>query len=169
MINSIPLLTIRFIVLVLLQVLILNNVAFNGYVNPYLYILFVLMLPFETPKWLVLFLGFALGFSVDIFSSTLGMHLGATLFMAYAREYVLRLIAPRGGYDPVHKPSIKDMGIAWFTTYVSILTILHHLFLFTIEVFRFSEFFSTMGRSLLSSLFTLMLIFIIQPIILRKK
>ena len=57
----------RFIVLVLFQVLVLNNIQFSGYVNPFMYVLFILLLPFETPRWLLLLSGFLLGLSVDIF------------------------------------------------------------------------------------------------------
>ena len=42
---------IRFVFLVLLQVLILNNIQFSGYINPYFYIYFILLLPFDTPRW----------------------------------------------------------------------------------------------------------------------
>ncbi|MBL4624099.1 MAG: rod shape-determining protein MreD [Flavobacteriales bacterium] len=169
MISNLPKIASRFIFLILLQVLILNNVAFSGYINPYLYVLFILMLPFDTPKWLSLVLAFFLGFTIDIFTSTLGMHIAASLFMAYSREHLLRLFAPRDGYDPVLSPTIPDMGIVWYLSYAGILTFLHHAFLFTIEVFRFSEFFSTIGRALLSTFFTLILILISQLLIYRKK
>ena len=169
MINNFPKIALRFTVLVILQVLVLNNVAFNGYINPYLYVLFILMLPFNTPKWLVLISAFFLGLTIDIFTSTVGMHIAASLFMAYSREHVLKLFAPRDGYDVVLSPTIPDMGFIWFLSYAGVLTFLHHSFLFTIEVFRFSEFFSTIGRSLLSTVFTLVLILISQLLIYRKK
>jgi len=169
MINDLPKIAIRFLALILLQVLVLNNVAFSGSINPYLYILFILMLPFDTPKWLILVLSFFLGLSIDVFTSTIGMHAAASLFMAYARNYLLKLFAPRDGYDPILSPTIQDMGLVWFLSYSSILTFLHHAFLFTIELFRFTEFFSTLGRALLSSLFTIVLILISQLLIYRKK
>jgi rod shape-determining protein MreD len=169
MINNLPKIAFQFTFLVLLQVFVLNNVAFSGYVNPYLYVLFILMLPFDTPRWLSLILAFLLGLSVDIFTSTLGMHIAACLFMAYSREHLLALFSPRDGYDPVLSPTIHDMGTVWFLSYVSTLTFLHHAFLFSIEAFRISEFFSIMGRALLSTIFTLILIFISQLLIYRKK
>lgn len=169
MVSAIPNITLRFFFLVLLQALVLNNVAFNGFINPYLYVLFILMLPFETPKWLTLVSGFILGFTIDIFTNTLGMHLSASIFLAYSREYVLRLISPREGYDATSSPTISDMGIAWFVTYCSILVLLHHIFLFFVEAFRFTEFFTILWRAILSSFFTLLLIFIGQLFVYRKK
>ena len=151
-----------FIGLVLFQGLILNNVELSGYINPYLYVVFILMLPFDTPSWLTLLIAFALGLTIDVFSSTLGMHLSATLFMAFCRNYLLKLIAPRGGYEFSDKPNMQAMGLSWYLLYAGILVVLHHLFLFYVESFKFTQFFSTLFRTLASSFFTLLLIFILQ-------
>lgn len=153
---------ISFTLLILFQGLILNNIELGGYVNPYLYVVFILMLPLETPSWLVLLLGFVLGFCVDIFTSTIGMHISATVFMAFARTYLLKMIQPRGGYDFGLKPNVQMMGIAWYMLYSGILVTLHHLFLFYVESFKLTQFFSTMGRALSSIFFTLVLVFIFQ-------
>lgn len=162
MLTSIFLYPIQFVLLVLIQVLLLNNIQFSGFVNPYLYIIFILWLPFEIPKLLLLLLAFALGFSIDLFSSTIGMHTSACVFMAFCRPLVLRLIAPRDGYEANQTPGIQDFGFSWFLVYAASLTILHHLFLFFVEVFRFSDLFFTLGRMLLSSFFSLSLIIIFQ-------
>ena len=162
MIRDIIKYSIIFILLVSTQGLILNNIGFGGYINPYLYVLLILLLPFEMPSWLGLLVAFVLGVSIDIFTSTLGMHTSATLFMAFARKYVLKLIEPRGGYEFGTEPQIQYMGLIWFLIYSGILVFLHHIFLFFIESFTFSHFFSTLGRTLLSSIFTLILILITQ-------
>ena len=151
-----------FLGLVLFQGLILNNIEIGGYINPYLYVVFILMLPFDTPKWLTLLIAFALGLAIDIFTSTLGMHLSATIFMAFVREYLLKLIAPRGGYEFNDKPNLQVMGLSWYLLYVSILVFVHHFFLFYIESFKITQFFSTLFRVILSTFFTVVLIFILQ-------
>jgi len=162
MIRSFITYPLQFILLVLVQVLVLNNIQFSGFINPYLYILFILWLPIETPSWLVMVLACFLGLSVDLFTDTMGMHASASIFLAFCRPGILRFLAPRDGYETNQIPNLQMMGIVWFISYVSIATILHHLFLFFIEVFRFSEFLSTFGRAMASSVFTLLLIFITQ-------
>ena len=154
--------SIHFIFLVLFQILILNNIELSSYLNPFLYVLFILMLPFQTPKWLILILAFIIGVSIDMFSDTGGLHAAATVGMAFFRQPILNLIAPRDGYDVVHQPTIQQFGFAWFFSYAGILVLIHHLFLFYLEAFHFSGFFFTFLRMLLSSLFTLTLIFISQ-------
>jgi hypothetical protein len=127
------------------------------------------MLPFETPKWLLLLSAFALGITIDMFYDTAGMHATATVCMAYVRPGVLKLFSPREGYEVGTQPTIYYLGIPWFLSYSGILIVLHHLVLFYIEIFRFSEFFSTFLRVLLSSIFTLLLVVISQYLFNRKK
>jgi rod shape-determining protein MreD len=162
MIKQIPRLVINFIILVFLQVLILNNIQLGGFINPYVYILFILILPFETPKWLLLVLGFLLGLSIDLFSNTIGMHSSATVFIAFLRPFVLKIISPRDGYDSETYPTVSFYGVNWFLKYSVILVFAHHLFLFYIEVFKFSGFFNTLLRVILSSMLSLIIIFISQ-------
>lgn len=154
--------SLSFVFLILFQGLILNNIELGGYINPYLYVIFILSLPFETPNWLVLILGFAIGLFVDAFTSTMGMHVSATVFLAFCREYMLKLLQPRGGYEFGLKPNLQSMGITWYLFYAVSLVLLHHLFLFYVESFKLTQFFYTFGRALASSFFTLILVFIVQ-------
>ncbi|MBN2213729.1 MAG: rod shape-determining protein MreD [Bacteroidales bacterium] len=158
----------RFFVLVLIQVLIFNNIQLSGYINPYIYILFILLLPFETPGWLLLLLGFLLGLSIDIFSDTLGMHTIASTLTAFLRPFVLDIIAPHDGYEMGTKPRVLYFGLAWFFKYAAILTIIHHIVLFYIEIFHFGGFFSTLLRVFLSSAVTLSIIVLSQFIVYRQ-
>lgn len=159
---------LRFIVLVLIQVFILNNIQFSGLINPYFYIIFILLLPFETPKWWLLIQGFLLGISVDLFTHTLGMHTAACTAMAFARPTVLKLISPREGYENGTYPRVSFFGLFWFARYALVLTIIHHFVLFYTEMFRFSDFFITLSRAILSVIFTVIICIISQYFIFRK-
>lgn len=162
MINNVIRYPLLFIFFVLLQVLILNNIQLSGYINPYLYIIFILWLPIEMNKVLLMGIAMLLGLSVDIFSNTVGMHASACVFLAFCRPYVLQSLSPRDGYETDQMPDIKTFGLSWFLAYAAICILLHHLFLFYVEVFRFSDFFSTLWRVFASSLFTLILVIISQ-------
>src|ERR1051325_3534057 len=150
MINDILINIGRFILLTLIQVLILNNIHLGGYVSPYLYVLFILLLPINMPKWLILPICLITGLVIDMFSDTMGLHAAACVFIGYCRPYLLKLIAPREGYVFDAKPNLNSMSLRWFITYASVLVVLHHLVLFYAEIFRFSEFFSTLLRVILS-------------------
>ncbi len=168
MIRAINGVVIRFFFLVLLQVLVLNNIQWSGYLNPYLYVWFILMLPFETPNWLLLVFSFILGFSIDAFSNTWGMHSAACVLMGFVRPYLLKIIAPREGYDTSVQPVLRDFNLEWIIKYSLILIFIHHFALFYIEVFKFSMFFHTLLRVIISSLFTFVLVIISQFIIYRR-
>ncbi len=159
----------RFIALVLVQVLIIKNVELGRFINPFIYILFIIILPFETPKWAVLLMAFVLGITIDMFYDTLGLHAAACVFIAYVRPGILKLFSPRDGYEPGTQPTIQYLGVPWFLSYAGILVIMHHLILFYMEIFRFSEFFSTFLRVLISASFTLILIVVIQYLFNRQK
>ena len=156
------------ILLVLLQVLLLDHIQLGGYINPYLYILLILLLPFETPKSLLLLIGFGYGLVIDMFSNTPGMHASATTLMAFCRPGVISIISSRDNMEINVQPRLAHMGFDWFLKYIIILVFIHHFFLFFIEVFTFDEFEYTLLRGALSSLFTIVLILISQLLIYKE-
>ncbi len=151
---------IRFFFLIFFQVLILNHINLSGYINPYFYIYFILLLPFDTPKWMLLITSFILGLSVDIFTNTIGLNAAACVMMAFARPFVITAISSGPESLLGDTPSLKNQGLKWFLYYAIILTLIHHFTFFYLEIFRFSEFMATFVRMLLSSAFTLFLMLI---------
>ncbi len=152
----------RFLFLLLIQIVVFNNIGILNMVNPYVYVLFIILLPLDTPLYLLLSLSFLMGLSVDTFSNTGGIHAAACTLIAFMRPLVLLIITPRGGYEHQSVPNLRNMGIQWFLAYSITLVLIHHLVLFQIEVFRFNEFLITFTRSILSSIFTLLLILLSQ-------
>lgn len=150
----------RFIFLIFFQVLILNNIQFSGYITPYFYIYFILLLPFETPRWMLLLSAFLLGILLDIFSNTPGLNAAACVLMAFFRPFIISSISSGTEFMIGTHPSLKNQGVKWFAYYAVILVLVHHVALFYLEIFRFTEFFQTLLRVILSSIFTLLLIFL---------
>ncbi|HNQ68272.1 MAG TPA: hypothetical protein PKN32_07830 [Bacteroidales bacterium] len=157
-----------FIVSVLSQTLVFDNIYFSSYINIFIYILFLLLLPIETNKFVVLGLSFILGLSIDIFNSTPGIHASATVLIGYLRPAILRLYAPREGYEPNKFPSIKNHGLNWFIKYSISIILIHHIFLFFVDAYGFSHFFYTMGKILISSVFSLIFIIIGHLLIMKE-
>jgi rod shape-determining protein MreD len=164
MINRIFRFGLIFIVLFLLQVLLFNNIRFSGYVNPFVYVMFILLLPVEMPSWLLLILSFFTGLTMDLFSGTPGMHTSATVLAGFVRPFVLRIISPRDGYEPGTDPSMLAYGFKWFLLYASTVIVIHHFALFYLEVFRFTDFLRTLLRIILSSFFSISFIILMEYI-----
>lgn len=157
-----------FVGLVLLQVLILNNIQFSGFVNPYVYILFIMLLPFTIPGYAVLGLSFLLGLSIDIFSNTPGVHSSATVLLGFLRPGIANLISSREIIEKGNTPNMKQLGFAGFLKYTIIAVLVHHLFLFYVEAFSFEGFFHTLFRIILSSVFSIVIILASQFIIFKN-
>lgn len=160
---------IRFIVLVFVQVFLLKNLpVYNLYVA-YPYILFILLLPFEIPNFLLFVLAFAMGITIDAFYDTPGLHTAACVLLAFVRILFISITVQREGFDNEPEPSLSNMGFRWFFTYALILTLIHHFFLFLLEAFNFSQLQYTLIRILFSSLFTVFLILISGLLFFRRK
>jgi hypothetical protein len=159
---------IRFILLTAFQVLVINHIRFGGYVYPMVYVYFILLLPFETPGWILLLSSFAMGLGVDFFSGTLGLNAAAATFTAFVRPGVLKLLKSEKEYEPGLQPGIRDLGFRWFFLYALILITVHHSALFFLEVFGFSEIFQTLYRIGISSAVTLVFVILMQFIFSKQ-
>jgi len=159
---------VRFVLLIMLQLLVVNNLELTTYINPFIYIIFILSLPVNMKPWIVLTISFFTGMVMDSFYSTPGLHMGATIFMGYLRGFYLRIAANKEDFESRISPSVADKGIVWFLVYALSLTIAHHLFLFFFEVYSFFEFFRTLLRISGSALFSVLLIVIGELLFFSK-
>lgn len=152
---------IRFFGLLLFQVLIIDNIRLGYYIHPYIYVLFIFLLPFNIQKWQLLLLGFITGLTVDLFNGTPGLNAAATVFMAFVRPYVINGMTRRKDINPNDEPSFNNMGFSWFFLYSLLLLTAHNFILFLLEAFSFKLIGVILMQTLLSVLSSLLLIFII--------
>lgn len=138
----------RFILLVLIQVLLLNKIFLLWWTAPggippyvpYIYPLFILLLPFATPVWFLLIAGFTMGVTVDMFMDTGGMHAAACVLMAFLRTIVLESLLPKRLDEfKSMSPNVKSMGWTPFMTYAAILLTVHHIYFFVLEIWGFQS------------------------------
>lgn len=160
---------VRFVFLVLIQVFVFNNMNIGGYLNPYIYVLFILLLPINISKSLLLILAFVLGLTIDYFGNTLGLHAAATLLMAFARPAVINLFFSNIEFNPGEEPGLSRLKLGGFFRYVFTLVFIHHCTLFLLETFSFNNFLYTLYRIMLSTLLTMLIIFISMLLFSKKK
>ncbi len=159
---------ILFISLVLLQIIVLNNINFLGYINPYLYIIFIFIYPIRKTDNTLLLLSFILGLFIDFFSNTGGVNAAATLFITFIRIPVLKIVL---GKREIDYNSISLIKLPFFRTYsyITILTIIHHFIVFGLEYFKWDNFGIIILKTILTSIFTVVLVMISFTFIPRKK
>jgi len=169
--NNNPILVnaLRFLGLLMLQVLVLNEIELHGFINPYIYPLFILLLPFETPHWLQLLLAFFMGLMVDIYANTIGFHAAASVAMAYIRPFLMQMFRPSGGYDNKEHPVMYTMGVNWTVFYVTSAVLLHHVILFSIEAWSIVNIPTTLTKIVIGVILSVFIMMLYQFILVPKQ
>lgn len=160
---------IRFLALVAIQILVMNKVQFNGYLNPYIYILFILLLPLRTSQPGMIIAGFLLGIAIDFYSGMMGIHTAATLFISYFRSRIMKVVIGITEEDFVSVPGLKTLGSFRFIYYAGVMTLIHHLILFYLEVFTFQHSADTLIRVLANTVVSLLFMVIAMILFERRK
>lgn len=164
--NIISIHSFRFFALVLAQVLIFNYINFYGNINPYPYILFIALFPVKNNRITIISLSFLLGLCVDLFLDTGGMHAAACLFIAYVRPVILKFC-----FGTIYEhQTIKFENVEFGSklTYFTLLAVLHHLVLFSLELFNIDKIILVLQKTLFSSIFTILMCMILSIIFSRK-
>ena len=151
-----------FIIYLAVQILLVRNLVLLNFAFCYIYIAFLLLTPLEINPLLYMLIGFATGFVTDVFYNTMGIHTAACVLITYLRPALLRFLTPRGGYDSSVQPTLKSMGLEWFLIYSAVFILIHHIALFYIEAFELSLFFFTLGKVIMSTIFTLIILVVTQ-------
>ena len=162
---------IRFILFILVQVFVLNHVPpLHHLINPYLYFLFILWLPFKIGRRSLMLLGLITGLALDYFTKTPGLHAAPCVLIAYLRPFIINVLITQEGTEANYEePSIKSMGFSSYFVYVSVLTLIHHAFLFLLEALQFAGILYFLGKTLLSVAISLFLILITELLFVRKQ
>lgn len=162
---------IRFALFILVQVFVLNQVPpLHHLVTPYVYFLFILWLPFKMGRRSVMVLAFALGFCLDSFTKTYGLHTAPCVLIAYFRPFLINLlISQEGAETNYNEPSVKSMGFTPYFTYVAILTLLHHSLLFFLEALQTGGYLYFILKTVISTGISLLLILLTELLFVRKQ
>ena len=155
----------RFILLLAAQIVIFNNINFNGYINPYPYILFIILYPVNANKSGLLVASFFLGIVMDMFLNSGGVHAAACLVLAYFRPYIFKFsFGLSYEYQTVR---LNDILTPERFSFIFIAVAMHHLTLFLLEIFRLNYLWDVVVRTLFSTLFSILiciiLIYIFKP------
>ena len=160
--------SLRFIALVLLQVLILNRINLFGYLNPIVYIVWVFLFPIKKEKGLFLIASFFLGLSIDIFSDSGGINAAATLFIAFVRLPILKTVLRKSDFD-YFQFNLRSISIDKIFLYVATLTIIHHFIVFFLEYFSFNAILTVISNTVFTSIFTIVLSILGILLFVKKK
>lgn len=162
---------VRFCLFILVQVFVLDNIPpLHQLVTPYVYYLFILWLPFKMGRKTVMILAFLLGFTLDCFTKTYGLHAAPCVLIAYFRPFLINLlISQEGAESNYNEPSAKSMGFAPYFTYIAIFTLLHHSFLFFLQALQLGGYFYFVLKTFVGTGVSLLLVFLTELLFVRKQ
>lgn len=155
--------------LLLLQVLVLDHVYLGGYINPVIYILFILMLPTNTNRIWMLVMAFCSGLVVDIFSNMLGFHAFTATLIAFLRMVYVDRIITKDDPKAIETPSIYSVGGTEFIQYLGVLLGIYNLVYFSLVVFDFSDWWRVLLLAVLSTVVSMLLCLLYQVVFLNSK
>ena len=125
-----------FVVMLVVQALLLNNIHLFGCSTPLLYVYVILMARRDFPRWGILLFGFLLGLGVDMFSNTPGVGACSMTLLAFVQPMLMKLFLPRDSADDF-QPGIPSLGLMKFVYFSFISIFLYSLVFFTLEMFNF--------------------------------
>lgn len=159
---------IRFVGLLFLQVFILNHVNIFGHINPMVYIVWVFLYPVRKNRNLFLILSFLLGIFIDFFSDSGGVNAFAITFIAYFRLPILMAVLRKSELDYAQF-NLKTLSFNKIVLFISVLTIIHHFIVFSLEYFNFSEFLTIVSNTILTGIFTILISFLGITLFTKRK
>jgi rod shape-determining protein MreD len=159
----------RFIILMLLQVFVFNYVQWFGFLNPAVYLLFLILLPSEIPKTGQYIIAFIAGFIMDAFLRTYGIQTFACVLMIFLRPYIILIL---NGFKPLETgvkpvPGIKDFN--WILVYTLLLVFVHQISVTILEVFQWVQWWRIIWTSVANTLFTTFIVLCVEYIFKKKK
>ncbi len=158
-----------FILLIFFQITIFNQIHIVQTMNISIYILFLLWLPYKTPRWLLLLVGFAIGYIIDAFSNTGGIHAAASVLIAYFRPYFINLITNKYEIEYAKYPSINTIGLRAYIYYLLFFIFIHNFSVFYLELFHLKNFFYHLLLISLNTITTFIICLIIELLFRKSK
>lgn len=158
---------VRFSLLVLVQTLIFNRLNFFGFINPFIYILFIYWYPIKENRTTFLIASFLLGFCIDIFSDTLALNAAAAVTIGYFRPFLMRFVF--GVNYEFQSFKLNNSTKAQQITFLALLIVIHHVTYFTLEIFSFANSLLILQKTLTTGLATLILCLLFISLFSTKK
>ncbi|MCX6350758.1 MAG: hypothetical protein NTX03_02735 [Bacteroidetes bacterium] len=156
-----------FLFLMLLQVFVFNKIFVLQIASPIIFFYIILVMP-RMPHWIFLPLAFLIGIILDSFAYTPGVFTAPCVLLAYIRNPLLRFLKKMSD-DEIANMHTSFLGIAPFLTYISIMSVIFHLYLSLLAAFTFSNFSYTLTRIFLNTLLSIFFIFLLDVIFFYRR
>lgn len=147
----------RYVVVMLLQVLLFDQLQLWGVCHPYVYVLCLLMMPITLPHTVEMLIGAGVGLVMDVFCNSLGVHTASCILLMFIRPYLLGAFV--NDTDRLNEQiSLRSIGMEALIKYVVILVVIHHLMVFILAAWSWSHIWFVLIETLVSSLISCLIV-----------
>lgn len=147
----------RYLLIMVLQVLLFDQLQLWGACHPYIYVLCLLMMPITLPHSADMLIGAFAGFIMDIFCNSLGVHMAACILLMYIRPYLIGFIV--NDKDRLNEQiSLHAIGMEALLKYTVIMVLIHHLTVFSLAAWSWSHMGFVLLETIVSSTITILLV-----------
>ena len=147
----------RYVIVMLLQVLLFNQLQLWGVCHPYIYVLCLLMMPITLPHSADMVIGAVVGLIMDVFCNSLGIHMASCILLMFIRPYLLGGIV--NDKDRLNEQiSLRTLGTEAMLKYVAILVLIHHLTVFALAAWSWSHIGFVLLETVVSSVVTILVV-----------
>lgn len=160
---------LRFLILIAMQVFLFKNIGYYNLATPYPYVLFLLLLPVGIPNIALYIIAFTTGIVVDAFYDSLGINAAACVVLAWMRIIFFRITLEAENHEGYATPVLGEVSLKWFIPYILLTVFFHHLTLYILTAFSFHLFHYTLFSTVLSCIFTVLIIILFSLILYRRK
>lgn len=159
----------RALLLLLVQILLFDRLTLFDISRPFPYVFIILLLPIRLPKWQGLLAAFAVGYVIDIFNYTYGIHAAACVFMFFIRDFYLHTILGVTEESAGQEPHLYSIGPSTYLLYLTGLVFVHHLFIVVLDELAWNQILMISVATIVNTLFTMLLLVIIEVIFFYKR
>jgi cell shape-determining protein MreD len=160
---------LRALIFILVQVILFNKLTLFDIARPFPYLIVILYLPIRLPRWQGLITAFTIGFVIDIFNYTYGIHAASMLLMYFLRDFFLHAILGVTEEEAGKEPHINTLGSSTFLLYLLGMVFVHHLSIAILDELDWAKTLLILIRTFVNSFFTILVLLVIEIIFFYKR
>jgi hypothetical protein len=157
-----------FILLMVLQIFLIDNISLSIYFHPLIYVAFIILLPLNTkPAWMVL-LSALLGLTIDVMTGMGGINVIATTATGFLRPFLLRMVTGHAMGTDAADSSLLRVAEKHLRWYIITVVVLHSCIYFFMESLTMMHIMHTLLRIIVSDIAAVLFIYYFIKIFIDK-
>lgn len=143
------------------QIYVMNHLIIYDVAIPFVFFLFLFMLPASIPSPIEYVAGFLMGLAIDIAGDTFGVNACAVLFALAVKRQIVSRVTASSGFRDSGEINLSNQNFVWYVSYLISLIFAHHLVYFLLEAFSLSNFGNTIIKIVSSTIYSFIINYLV--------